>query len=193
MLEGLKLSAATGETPWSAVEPPRARASRWYAVQCQPHRERTAAAHLANQDFPVFLPLREKTRRHARKLETVKVPFFPGYLFVQLDLSRDRWRSVNGTLGVVHLVMQGQRPLAAPQGIIEALRENCDEAGVLLWAAELTPGQAVRVLTGPFADLIGELERMTETGRLRVLLDIMGGRTPVLLPRGTVVAADSIL
>jgi len=192
MLEGFKVSAATSEQPWSALGPLRV-AKRWYAVQCQPHRERTAAAHLANQDFPVFLPLREKTRRHAHKIESVKVPFFPGYLFVQLDLSRDRWRSVNGTLGVSHLVMQGQRPLPAPAGIIEALQENCDDAGVLLWAADLVPGQAVRVLTGPFADLIGELERMTDTGRLRVLLDIMGGRTPVLLPRGTVVAADSIL
>jgi len=193
MLEGLNVSATTGGVPWAGGEATAEAASRWYAVQCQPHRERTAAAHLANQEFPVFLPLREKTRRHARKLETVRVPFFPGYLFVKLDLSRDRWRSVNGTLGVVRLVMQGQRPLAAPPGIIEALKENCDEAGILLWAADLTPGQAVRVLTGPFADLIGELERMTDTGRLRVLLDIMGGRTPVLLPRGTVVAADSVL
>jgi transcriptional antiterminator RfaH len=192
MLEAFKVTAAIGETPWADVEP-LADATRWYAVQCQPHRERIAAAHLANQDFRVFLPLREKTRRHARKIETVKVPFFPGYLFVQLDLSRDRWRSVNGTLGVVHLVMQGLRPLPAPEGIVEALKANCDEDGLLFWAADLVPGQAVRVLNGPFADFIGELERMTDTGRLRVLLDIMGGRTPVLLPRGTVVAADSIL
>jgi len=193
MLEDLKVSAATADPPWSAIELPRVKAKRWYAVQCQPHRERTAAAHLSNQDFRVFLPLREKTRRHARRIETVTVPFFPGYLFVQLDLSRDRWRSVNGTLGVVHLVMQGQRPLPAPEGIVEALKENCDAAGVLLWTADLVPGQAVRVLTGPFADLIGELERMTDTGRLRVLLDIMGGRTPVVLAPGTVVAADSLL
>src|SRR5256885_14696986 len=117
MLEGLNVSATTGGVPWAGGEA-TAEASRWYAVQCQPRRERTAAAHLLNQEFPVFLPLREKTRRHARKLESVRVPFFPGYLFVRLDLSRDRWRSVNGTLGVVHLVMQGQHPVPAPPGII---------------------------------------------------------------------------
>src|SRR5690349_20642365 len=73
---------------------------RWYAVQCLSNREGGAAAHLENQNFPVFLPRRRKTCRHARRIETVLVPFFPGYLFVTLDLSKDRWRSVNGTYGV---------------------------------------------------------------------------------------------
>jgi len=166
---------------------------RWYAVQCQPHRERGAAIHLANQDFQVFLPCREKTRRHARKIETVRVPFFPGYLFVELDLTRDRWRSVNGTFGVSRLVMQGEWPAPAPRGVIEALRDTCDESGLLRWQADLTLGQPVRVLTGPFTDFIGELDQLSDTGRVRVLLDILGGRTPVFLPRAYVVPAESCL
>src|SRR5690348_6651754 len=76
------------------------RGERWYAVHCLSHREGVAAGHLRNQEYSVFLPLRRKTRRHARKIETVRVPFFPGYLFIRIDTSRDRWRSVNGTYGV---------------------------------------------------------------------------------------------
>lgn len=166
---------------------------RWYAVQCQPHRERGAAAHLANQDFEAFLPCREKTRRHARKIETVRVPFFPGYLFVRLDLTRDRWRSVNGTFGVVRIVMQGERPAPAPRGVVEALKDACGEDGMLCWQAALTPGQSVRILTGPFTDFIGELDQLTDAGRVRVLLNIMGGHTPVFLPRACVVSAESCL
>ena len=96
--------------PFSSVK----NGTRWYAVQCQPHRERLAASHLINQGFGVHLPLREKTRRHARKIETIRTPFFPGYLFARLDLSRDFWRSVNGTVGVVRLVTQGDRPTPVP-------------------------------------------------------------------------------
>lgn len=173
--------------------PSHSSGARWYAVQCQPHRERMAASHLRNQGFSVHLPLREKSRRHARRIETVRTPFFPGYLFVRLDLGRDFWRSVNGTLGVVRLVMQGDRPSPVPVGIVEALIEACDGDGLLHWMCELVPGQSVRVLSGPFAELMGELEHMTDAGRVRVLLNIMGGRTPVMLPRENVVPAESCL
>jgi transcriptional antiterminator RfaH len=164
--------------------------SRWYAVQCHAHRERAAALHLANQAFFVFLPLREKSRRHARRIETVRAPFFPGYLFVRLDSRWDRWRSVNGTFGVARLVMQGERPAPVPRGVVEALRDSCSEGGILRLRADLSPGQSVRVLTGPFADFIGRLDRLADAGRVRVLLDIMGGRTPVLLARESVEPAS---
>jgi transcription elongation factor/antiterminator RfaH len=166
---------------------------RWYAVQCQPNRERAAALHLANQTFEIFLPLRNKTRRHARKIETVRIPFFPGYLFVELDLARHRWRSVNGTFGVARLVMQGELPAPAPRGFVEALQSACAAIDVVEWRADLTVGEAVRVLTGPFAGLVGELDRMIDSDRVRVLLQIMGGHFPVSVPRFDVVPADSVL
>ncbi len=165
--------------------------SRWYAVQCQPHREQIAASHLTDQAFKVFLPCRERARRHARRIETVRRPFFPGYLFVSLDLAVARWRSINGTCGVVRLVAHGDHPSAAPSGVIEALMEACNEDGVLSWRPDLKPGQKVRILIGPFVDLIGELDRMTDAGRVAVLLDLLGGRTPVLLPREYIAPASS--
>ena len=166
---------------------------RWYAVHCQPHREKGAAAHLANQHFEVFLPCREVVRRHARKIETVRRPVFPGYLFIRLDLTRDRWRCINSTFGVVRIVMQNERPAAAPPGVIEALKAECDEGGIFRWQPSLVPGQAVRVVMGPFADFVGQLDQLSDAGRVRVLLDIMGGRTPVFLPRNFVVPANSCL
>jgi len=175
----------------SDVTPPED--ARWFAVQCQPHRERFAASHLANQDIEVFLPCREKKRRHARKIDSVRTPFFPGYLFIRLDLGRDRWRHVNGTFGVSRLVMQGDRPAAAPRGVVEALIATCGEDGVISWQPNLIVGHQVRILMGPFADLVGELEQLTDAGRVRVLLSIMGGHTPVFLPRANVVPVESSL
>ena len=63
---------------------------RWYAVHTQPHRELRAKNQLENQSYQVFLPLRLKTIRHARKLSNVASPFFPRYLFIQLDLTQHR-------------------------------------------------------------------------------------------------------
>ena len=179
---------------WSQFVGSMAPESRWYAVQCLSQREATAAAHLANQEFEVFLPRRRRTRRHAHKIDLVLMPFFPGYLFVQIDLTRHRWRSINGTYGVSHLVMQGERPAPAPRGVIEALRDCCDENDVLLMPGdELRPGQSVRILVGAFTDFIGEIDRLDDSGRVRVLLNILGGQTPVVLPLENIVRAESFL
>jgi len=88
---------------------------RWYVVRALAKREHGAAAQLAGQGFRVFLPKVSRNVRHARKTKAVHAPAFPGYLFVALDLRRDRWRSINGTFGVMSLIMQKsvQRPFPA--------------------------------------------------------------------------------
>nr|WP_281432847.1 KOW motif-containing protein [Methylocystis sp. H4A] len=50
-------------------------------------------------------------------------------------------------------------------------------------------GQPVRVVTGPFANAIGTLDRIDPNGRVRVLLDIMKGKVPTYLDRAALEAA----
>ncbi len=154
---------------------------RWFVVYSLMCREEMARCHLQRQGFRAFLPRRMKTRRHARKIENVLSPFFPRYLFLILDLSRDRWRSVNGTFGVSSLLMEGKLPRPAPRGIVEALVDACDERDILRLDGEgrLQVGDRVQLLAGPFAEQMGRLERLDNQGRVRVLLEIMGGRVPV--------------
>lgn len=161
--------------------------ARWFAVQCQPNRENAAAEHLRRQHYTVFLPRQRRTIRHARRIETVLRPFFPGYLFVRLSPGEDSWRPINSTFGVARLVMHGERPAPAPIGIVENLRALFDKADIYCGQAELVAGQRVRVMNGPFADFCGELLHLDGRGRVRVLLEVMGGAVPALLERGSVV------
>ncbi len=165
---------------------------RWFAVYSLPHREAGAQRQLENQDFHTFLPRCLKARRHARRLETILAPVFPRYLFVVLDLDRDRWRSVNGTFGVARLVMTGDRPLPAPHGVVEALIALADGRGVLRFdeRGRLAVGQKVRIRAGPFAEKIGLLQRLDDNGRVRLLLDIMGGGIAVTVPSAALVPVD---
>lgn len=163
----------------------RALHERWFAVHCHAHRESGAAENLGRQGFPAFLPRRAKVRCHARGADHTLVPFSPGYPFVRLDLTIDLWRSVNSTADVVHLVMRGEDPAPAPRGIVEDLIAACDENKVIAWRADLVPGQPVRVLDGPCAGLVGQLDRLTGASRVRVLLDILGGQTPAFIPATT--------
>jgi transcriptional antiterminator RfaH len=154
---------------------------RWYVVHTLPYGEKRAQTQLQNQGFRVFLPKRHKTIRHARKLSTVVAPFFPRYLFVALNLGLHRWRSVNGTTGVASLVMGSELPCPVPSGIVESMLALSQPDGLLRVKSNLKPGAAVRLAAGPFAEQLGVLDRLDDSGRIRVLLNILGRQVPVLL------------
>jgi len=159
---------------------------RWYVARTLPHREAQAARQLANQGFRAFLPRYWKNRRHARKVETVSVPLFSRYLFVIIDRQRDRWRSINGTLGVDRLLTHDGEPQPVPHGVVESLINATDPNGNIHFHFDLKEGQTIRITTGPFADFVGQLEKLDDNGRVRVLLEIMGGKVRVALPQNLV-------
>ncbi len=180
MMPDTSLAIGGGRTSGSASF--RGARGRWYVVQTRPNKESLAERELLNQGYGAFYPRRLKTRRHARKIQTVLAPLFPSYIFVQLDLESDRWRSVNGTRGVARIVAFDNLPTAVPDGLVDALRAGCDDSGVLNNAEMLVAGRRVRIVAGPFADFIGTLERLDGNRRAWVLLEIMGRQLQVVVP-----------
>lgn len=152
---------------------------RWYVAAAQPGREDVALSHLSRQGFVSWLPRQRRMVRHARRVVEKRVAFFPGYLFVSLDLSTDRWRPINGTIGVRSLLMQGSRPQACPVGLVESLRAMADADGLVDERSALVEGEAVRIRVGPFADMVGTLAAIERAGRARVLIDILNGTVAV--------------
>src|SRR5262252_6233262 len=102
---------------------------RWFLAHTLPKGEWKAELHLGAQGFRTFQPQIRKTIRHARQLKTVRAPLFPRYLFVVLDLERDRWLSVRSTVGVSSLFgSRDGRPVPVPIGIVESLIERSDDS-----------------------------------------------------------------
>jgi len=150
---------------------------RWFLVNAQTGRERLAGAHLKRQGYRPFIPSIWRSIRHARKIRTVLSAYFPGYLFVPLDLSRERWRPIDGTVGVVRIVKSGARPQPAPAGLVETFLKMTKADGSLDFAsAALKCGQSVRLIRGPFAEqcaIVESLESLSGRDRVLVLLSMM--------------------
>lgn len=167
--------------------------ARWYVVQTQPQKERLANFHLENQDFRTFLPLQSRPAGRSPRSRMALRPFFPNYLFVSLDLKRQRWRSVNGTIGVTRLVCFGRDgtalPSALPEGFVEHLREASTPGGEIRFSEEFQTGDHVRIVGGPFNALCGVLEAAKGAERAIILLDILSGATRVEVGRGRLTAA----
>jgi len=155
---------------------------RWFLVHTRTRGELKAEYHLRAQGFRTYLPQIRKTVRHARQLRTVRAPLFPRYLFLILDLERDRWLSVRSTVGVSSVVTCDGRPVPVPIGIVESLIGQADDNLTRL-DASLVEGQSVRILSGPFANFVGTLKRLGDAGRVRVLLEMMGTTVPVVIHR----------
>jgi transcription elongation factor/antiterminator RfaH len=162
---------------------------QWYVAQTLHHREKVAEFHLRAQGFRSFFPQFRRTVRHARKLGEVVAPVFPGYIFVILDTERDRWHSINGTVGVSRLLTALKRPVPIPGDVVQALIGARDVSGCLVLGANLRVGHVVRIVAGPFVGGLGVLERLDGKGRVRVLLNILGGQTPLMIDRADLAAA----
>jgi transcriptional antiterminator RfaH len=165
--------------------------SRWYVAQTCRRAEATAAGHLNRQGFPTFIPRFLKRTWHARRVKMVAAPLFPHYLFVSVDIERQRWRSIQSTFGVSRLVCNGDSPAVVDNAIIENIRQRENELGFIQLDQRpcFKPGEKVRVLDGAFTDSFGLYESMTEHERVTILLDLLGQKVTVILDANLVAAA----
>jgi len=164
---------------------------RWYVVQTQPNAESKAAAHLERQGFATFTPRTRKRRRHARRTDIVAAPLFPSYLFVKIDTTIQRWRSIYSTIGVSRLVGTGDVPTPVPDRVVATLKERVDAAGFIQLDRRplFCAGDKIRILDGLFGDCLGLYDGMPERDRVAVLLDLLGRKVRVLLNAEAVAAA----
>jgi len=108
--------------------------------------------------------------------------FFPGYLFVQMDLNETTWHLVKNTPKVTSFV--GHRtPSPVPESEVQKIRQQMIEG-----AERPKPkvvydeGDSVRVVDGPFANFTGTIDEVKpDKQKVRVLVSIFGRATPVEL------------
>jgi hypothetical protein len=80
--------------------------------------------------------------------------------------------------------MANEFPQPVPLGIVEDIQALCDSSNLISFDSELHLGGGARILSGPLAGCVGNLIRMSGCDRVSVLLEIMGNRISVSVPRG---------
>ena len=157
-------------------------ANQWYALRSKPRKEDTVWQQLNTRGIVNFYP---RMRVHPVNPRSKKVkPYFPGYIFVKIDLedmgiSTFRWMPY--TLGLVSF---GGEPAQVPENLIYALekriKEINDAGGEVLEG--LKSGDKIRIQAGPFSGFEGVFDaRLPGKERVRVLLKLLGGPRQVPL------------
>jgi transcriptional antiterminator RfaH len=149
----------------------------WYALRSKPRKEEVVWRQVLAQGFDIYYPrLRvNPVNPRSHKLR----PYFPGYLFVQVDLddaglSIFRW--MPHTLGLVSF---GGEPAIVPENLIHAIQKRLDEinaAGGEVFDG-LKPGDPVYIVDGPFKGYEAIFDsRLPGRERVRVLLELLGNQ-----------------
>jgi transcription elongation factor/antiterminator RfaH len=159
-------------------------ATYWYVLHSKPQKEDLLAEQLELRRIETFAPhIRvQVVNPRARKVRA----YFPGYLFVHVDLEQMGLSALQYVPGSAGLISFGGEPAFVPDGLIHAIRQRVqeiDSAGGELFDV-LKPGETVLVHSGPFAGYEAIFDvRLPGTERVRILLKLLRNRIlPVELP-----------
>ncbi|MDG2441674.1 MAG: transcription termination/antitermination NusG family protein [Luminiphilus sp.] len=144
----------------------------WYVVATKPRNESVAKLALERQGYRLFLPTINLKKRRRGQWNLVTEPLFPGYLFVALALGTDDPAPIRSTKGCVGLVRFGHTYTSVPVELIAAF-----EGAAVTEDSALSPfqsGDAVRLMSGPFAGLEAIYDKARGEERAQVLLKILG-------------------
>lgn len=151
--------------------------SQWYALRSKTRKEDVVFRQVHEQGTEVFYPrLRvNPVNPRSKKFQ----PYFPGYLFVHIDLEelgKSAFRWMPHTLGLVSF---GGEPAVVPEHLVYAIRQRVQEiatAGGEVFDG-LKQGDVVQIEHGPFEGYEAIFDiRLPGSERVRVLLQLLDSR-----------------
>ncbi|MEB2300591.1 MULTISPECIES: transcription termination/antitermination protein NusG [Lysinibacillus] len=161
----------------------------WYVVHTYSGYENRVKANLEKrvetmgmQDkiFRVIVPEHEETEMKDGKKRTMMRKVFPGYVLVELIMTDDSWYVVRNTPGVTGFIGSsggGAKPTPLLPEEADRLLEQMGMTDKVV-EIDISIGEAVEVLEGPFAHFQGRVEEIdTEKGKVKVSVDMFGRET----------------
>ena len=146
----------------------------WYVLHTKSRFENVVFEGLSGKDLDVFLPkVKVKSKRRDRRM-MIRVPLFPGYLFVKTDLNPYRHLDIVKTIGAVRLIGTKQGPVPVPEETVESLRIMVATDHPVITGSRLKKGDRVMVVSGPFAGVTGTFVRYRGKERVVVHIEALG-------------------
>ena len=165
--------------------------ARWHVLWTRSHCEQQVHDQLAERGFHLFLPKIEVWSRRGGLRHLIRIPMFPGYLFLRDALERQAYIEVRKARGLVGVMGERWDRLAAiPEREIEAIRALCGSGLAALPHPYLKEGQRVRIAHGPLAGVEGILVRSRpDRGLLVLSVDLLRRSVAVEIDCTSVAAA----
>ncbi len=143
--------------------------------------KRVESMEMQDKIFRVLVPMEKEMEIKNGKKKTTLKKVFPGYVLVEMIVADDSWYVVRNTPGVTGFVGPGSKPIPLSQAEINQILKQMgmDDPKPKI---DFTAGESVRVIDGPFANFVGNIEEvLVERRKIKVLVSMFGRETPVEL------------
>jgi hypothetical protein len=138
----------------------------WWVAHVRSRQEKALARHLVRFGVPFYLPLHEKRVRRAGRQFVSLLPLFPSNVFCG-GRGEERLAALRTHLVCQILDVAQQEVL---NGELAQLRLLQESGASLAPHPALAPGEAVRVIQGPFEGYVGVVVR--SDGRPRLVVSV---------------------
>lgn len=153
---------------------------KWCLLHAKPHKEdflwTEACARNINCFYPCIRIMAVNPR--SRKIR----PYFPGYLFVEIDPESTETAELRWLPGSIGLVRFGEEPATVPEVIVQAIRRQVEALNLAGGnkLSRLQNGDPVDIIEGPFKGYEAIFDaHLSGDERVRLLLKMVKSR---LLP-----------
>ena len=142
----------------------------WYAIYVRSRHEKNVHSALLNKDIESSLPVKTVIRQWSDRKKKVEVPLFRGYVFIRIDISKDKFNILK-TDGVVKFIGIGKNPSRIPDEQIHWMHMIVEKSDTVKNEKEIPIGQKVSVIAGPFKGLEGIVTRDGNQSRLVIVIE----------------------
>ncbi|HIE13603.1 MAG TPA: transcription termination/antitermination protein NusG [Desulfotomaculum sp.] len=163
---------------------------QWYVVHTYSGYEnkvkanlekRIASMHMEGRINQIVVPEEDEVEIKDGKKRITKRRIFPGYILVEMEMTDESWYVVRNTPGVTGFVGSGNKPVPLTEAEAELILKQA-QGEIPRVRIDLTPGEKIRVTSGPFQNFIGVIEEInTEKAKLKVMISMFGRETPIEL------------
>jgi len=162
----------------------------WYIVQTFSGFEQKVAdtlkdtiknKSLSDKIEEVLVPMHEITEVKRGKRVQRKKKYFPSYVLVKMEMSKDLYHMIKNIQKVTGFLGSTGEPVPVPEKEINKIMGRIKE-GTLVPKTQVSfdVGEQVKVCEGPFASFSGLVEEVDEDkSRLKVSVSIFGRPTPI--------------
>lgn len=166
------------------------RGRRWYVIHTYSGYEENVSENLhqriesmdmENKIFKVLIPTEKKIKIKNGKRKIITEKIFPGYVFVEMEVTDDSWYVVRNTPNVTGFIGTGTVPTPISEQEINSLQKRMGVEEPK-YAIDVTVDAPVKIVDGPFKNFEGKVAAIDEErGKIKVLVSMFGRETPVEL------------
>lgn len=164
----------------------------WYVVQVFTGQEQKIKSYLDTEvdrlgirdAVPnVLIPAEEVVEMKDGRKKSKKRVFFPGYLLIEADLTKEIKHLILNTPSVINFVGPGNEPTPLSPSEVNRILGRVDQVrDKETVEVPFHVDEAIKVIDGPFKDFTGFIKEVNrEKRKLKVMVSIFGRSTPVEL------------